>query len=149
MKKNWNVNNSTVLSLSSDNISTERVNVVTFVKVSRTLYYYQEDERVTFHFIAMSIQITDRSTNNVENGRMSCCSKVALTSICFYAWRSFFRSHPDDVDLWSAGISERPMPGSLVGPTFNCLIARTFRDLRRGDRFWYENSGWPSSFTPG
>ncbi|XP_069705642.1 peroxidase-like isoform X2 [Periplaneta americana] len=56
--------------------------------------------------------------------------------------------HPDDVDLWSAGISERPMPGSMIGPTFNCLIARTFRDLRRGDRFWYENSGWPSSFTP-
>ncbi|XP_023726192.2 lactoperoxidase-like [Cryptotermes secundus] len=56
--------------------------------------------------------------------------------------------HPDDVDLWSAGISERPVPGSMVGPTFNCLIARTFRDLRRGDRFWYENSDWPSSFTP-
>lgn len=69
--------------------------------------------------------------------------------ICFNQSLSSVHSHPDDVDLWSAGISERPMPGSMVGPTFNCLIARTFRDLRRGDRFWYENSEWPSSFTPG
>jgi len=60
-----------------------------------------------------------------------------------------FRRHTDDVDLWSAGISERPLPGSLVGPTFSCIIAQTFRNLRRGDRFWYENSGWSSSFTPG
>ncbi|XP_068081797.1 peroxidase isoform X2 [Anabrus simplex] len=56
--------------------------------------------------------------------------------------------HPDDVDLWSAGVSERPSRGSMVGPTFSCIIARTFRDLRRGDRFWYENKGWPSAFTP-
>ncbi|XP_054268115.1 lactoperoxidase-like [Macrosteles quadrilineatus] len=56
-------------------------------------------------------------------------------------------SHPDDVDLWSAGVAEKPQRGSMVGPTFNCLIAMTFRDLKRGDRFWYENGGWPSSFT--
>lgn len=78
-----------------------------------------------------------------------CLSKVTGTYMCFDQSLSFVHSHPDDVDLWSAGISERPMPGSMVGPTFNCLIARTFRDLRRGDRFWYENSEWPSSFTPG
>ncbi|XP_075210016.1 peroxidasin homolog isoform X3 [Lycorma delicatula] len=57
-------------------------------------------------------------------------------------------SHPEDIDLWSAGVAEVPEKGSMVGPTFTCIIGKTFRDLKRGDRFWYENRGWPSSFTP-
>ncbi|KAK7076494.1 hypothetical protein SK128_009108, partial [Halocaridina rubra] len=56
--------------------------------------------------------------------------------------------HPDDIDLWSGGVSERPLPGSMVGATFSCLIGLTFKELRYGDRFWYENRGYPSSFTP-
>jgi len=54
---------------------------------------------------------------------------------------------PEDLDLWTAGISERPLPGSMVGPTFACIIGRQFHNFRFGDRYWYENSGWPSSFT--
>ncbi|CAG0890251.1 unnamed protein product [Darwinula stevensoni] len=61
-------------------------------------------------------------------------------------YSEIYRS-PADIDLWSAGISERPLPGAMVGPTLACLIGLQFRDLRLGDRFWYENSGWPSSFT--
>lgn len=57
--------------------------------------------------------------------------------------------HVDDIDLWSAGIAERKMPGSAVGPTMGCIIARQFLNYKRGDRFWYENPGQPSSFTPG
>ncbi|XP_076059545.1 peroxidase homolog [Oratosquilla oratoria] len=55
--------------------------------------------------------------------------------------------HPDDMDLWSGGVSERPLPGSMVGPTFSCLIGLTFKEIRIGDRFWYENKGYPSEFT--
>lgn len=57
--------------------------------------------------------------------------------------------HPADVDLWSGGVSERPLPGSMLGPTFACIIATQFSYSRRGDRFWYELPNQPSSFTLG
>ena len=54
---------------------------------------------------------------------------------------------PEDLELFSAGISENPAPGALLGPTLTCIIGRQFHNVRKGDRFWYENGGWPSSFT--
>ncbi|XP_076252124.1 peroxidase homolog [Rhynchophorus ferrugineus] len=55
--------------------------------------------------------------------------------------------YPSDIDLWSGGVSERPLPGSMLGPTFACVIATQFSYSRRGDRFWYELPNQPSSFS--
>ncbi|XP_058790020.1 peroxidase [Phymastichus coffea] len=62
-------------------------------------------------------------------------------------YQSIFE-HPADIDLWSGGVSERPLPGSMLGPTFACVIATQFSNSRRGDRFWYELPNQPSTFTP-
>jgi len=72
----------------------------------------------------------------------------AFTNNTLHKYTQVYAS-PDDIDLWSAGVSERPVPGSMVGPVFGCIMGETFRNLRQGDRFWYENSDMPSSFTTG
>ncbi|CAG0883706.1 unnamed protein product [Cyprideis torosa] len=63
------------------------------------------------------------------------------------AFKSLYK-YVDDIELFSAGISEFNLPNSVLGETFACIIARQFKALRDGDRFWYENAGQPSSFTP-
>lgn len=45
---------------------------------------------------------------------------------------------PDDIDLFPAVISERPAPGSLIGPTGQCLFTLQFKNLRDGDRYFFE-----------
>ena len=42
----------------------------------------------------------------------------------------------DDVDLFPGGMSERPLPGGVIGPTFACIVGQQFSRLRRCDRFW-------------
>lgn len=45
----------------------------------------------------------------------------------------------DAVDLFMGGSAERHAPGAVVGPTFQAIIARQFRALRDGDRFYWRN----------
>ncbi|XP_040075497.2 chorion peroxidase-like [Ixodes scapularis] len=53
--------------------------------------------------------------------------------------------HPDDVDLWTAGLMEYPAESrALVGPTFACIIGRQFRSLKYGDRYFYTHDKGPN-----
>ncbi|XP_051236643.1 eosinophil peroxidase isoform X2 [Dicentrarchus labrax] len=48
---------------------------------------------------------------------------------------------PHNIDVWVGAISEPAVPGGRVGPLLSCLLARQFRALRDGDRFWWEREG--------
>ncbi|XP_078113281.1 eosinophil peroxidase [Sander vitreus] len=48
---------------------------------------------------------------------------------------------PHNIDVWVGAISEPALPGGRVGPLLSCLLAKQFRALRDGDRFWWEREG--------
>jgi len=56
--------------------------------------------------------------------------------------------HVDDIDIFTGGMAEKPVVGGIVGPTFACIIGQQFLNLRKGDRFWYENGNHPGELTP-
>ena len=49
---------------------------------------------------------------------------------------------PEDLELWSAGVSENPVPGGLLGPTITCVIGRQWHNVRKGDRYLGEHFGF-------
>lgn len=52
-----------------------------------------------------------------------------------------------DVDLFTAGVSEIPVHLGAVGPTFGNILAKQFKALKKGDRYWYETNERPQAFT--
>ncbi|XP_029185406.2 peroxidasin-like isoform X1 [Acropora millepora] len=52
-----------------------------------------------------------------------------------------------DIDLFAGAMNEFPLRGSAVGFTFGCILTQQFRNLRRGDRFWYERNDQRVGFT--
>ena len=44
----------------------------------------------------------------------------------------FFYRKVDEIDLVTGALSEAPVTGSVLGPTFICLLGRTFRNARIG-----------------
>lgn len=64
-------------------------------------------------------------------------------------WHCVCFSEVDDIDLYIGGLSETAVEGGVVGPTFACIIAYQFREIKMGDRLWFENGGDVATFTPG
>ncbi|KAF8785936.1 Peroxidasin like protein [Argiope bruennichi] len=53
----------------------------------------------------------------------------------------------EDIDLIPGAIGEKHLEGALLGPTYICLLGKQFSNLRKGDRFWFENLNHPGAFT--
>lgn len=48
--------------------------------------------------------------------------------------------------MYAGGLSETIVsdPNYIIGPTFGCIIMKQFENIKKGDRFYYEN---PNVFT--
>ncbi|GBM19221.1 Peroxidase [Araneus ventricosus] len=53
----------------------------------------------------------------------------------------------EDIDLLVGLQMEDPIPGSEIGPTAGCIIAKQFYSAKFGDRFFWEHEGEVPSFT--
>merc|ERR1719450_381499 len=54
----------------------------------------------------------------------------------------FYRSKDWEVDLYIGLLSELEAKGSELGPTNTCIIMHQFKQLKLGDKFWYENENF-------
>ena len=54
----------------------------------------------------------------------------------------FYRSKDWEVDLYIGLLSELEGKGSELGPTNTCIIMHQFKQLKLGDKFWYENENF-------
>jgi hypothetical protein len=97
----------------------------------------------------MSVQLTSRhhACKIIKRStyREICGTLFWLQSVA--ALQALYSS-VDEIDLFAAAVAEKPLPGALLGQTFVCLVGDQFARLRRGDRFYYEEGGQPSSFSP-
>ena len=76
--------------------------------------------------------------------KLTLISKICVLSVYN---STIYYSCPDDVDLFTGLLSERPLPGLIVGPLLQCLLMKQFKALRKGDRFFYEEKRRPTGFT--
>ncbi|XP_046358503.1 peroxidasin-like [Haliotis rufescens] len=69
--------------------------------------------------------------------------RAALSYQCLRTYKNRY----EDVDLFVGGMSEDPVDGGMVGPTFAAIMGRQFKNLRHSDRFWYETPDTRIGFT--
>lgn len=54
--------------------------------------------------------------------------------------KNAYNNKIDDVELFIGIISEEPVRNGVLGELGCQIVGQAFRNLRDGDRFWYEGS---------
>ncbi|XP_078333074.1 salivary peroxidase/catechol oxidase-like isoform X2 [Crassostrea virginica] len=110
---------------------------------------FRDANGTAFDLPALNIQRgRDHGLPGYNAWRKWCKLPEASTFSCLYSHDPDVRKrlqntydHPDDIDVFVGGVTETPRDGALVGPLFECLLGHQFRDLKQGDRYWYETIG--------
>ncbi|XP_076275092.1 uncharacterized protein LOC143206037 [Rhynchophorus ferrugineus] len=139
-------------------VSTPMENLDQFITGEVTNHLF-EDHKIPFSgidLIALNVQrARDHAIPSYNNYRALCNLKRATSfedlsrEIAPETIQRLKSLYPtvDDIDLFPGGMSERPLQGGLIGPTFGCIIALQFRHSRKCDRFWYESGDPTVRFT--
>ena len=123
-------------------------NVDPFLAQGLTKHLFERDHIVGLNLASLNIQRgRDHGLSGYNTYRKLCGMKSAETfeDVALEIKNKKYRERlkelyktPDKVDLWVAGLAEDPLPDAAVGPTFHCIMSKQFRNLRNGDRFYYE-----------
>lgn len=75
--------------------------------------------------------------------RMICSWEERPNEISQHKWNILQQiyKHPNDIDVFVAGLAENNVRGGVTGPTFSNILAKQFASLRFGDRFFFTHVG--------
>lgn len=126
--------------------------------ITQHLFETHDDLGRPFHFDLIAINIARGRDHGVP-------SYIKFRSFCqlpeLRTWTELRQAIPDDaislfrglykfvddIDLFTGLVSEKRLNDALVGPTLACLLAIQYRDIKFGDRFWYETNAPPARFS--
>jgi hypothetical protein len=73
-------------------------------------------------------------------------SQITTDSVVASALQTAY-TNINNIDLWVGGLAETPVPGAMVGQTFQNIISSQMIRLRDGDALYWENQPWaPGDF---
>ncbi|XP_076437029.1 salivary peroxidase/catechol oxidase-like [Babylonia areolata] len=97
-------------------------------------------QRARDHGLAGYLAYLDKALRVLNNDTL--INDITLPSCAAGLYRSV-----EDIDLFLGGIYEDHVPGGEVGPVFGYLIGQQFKNLREGDRLFFDTKGSDAGFT--
>ncbi len=58
-----------------------------------------------------------------------------------------YNNNVNNIDMWVGIICEQSLPGSNLGVLGATIVAKTFKNIRMGDKFWYESAYSPEDIS--
>ncbi|CAK1579402.1 unnamed protein product [Parnassius mnemosyne] len=93
-------------------------------------------QRARDHGVANYVDLRSYCGLSIPKNFNDLCDYMSIKNV--EALKSIYK-RVEDIELTVGGSLEEHVPGTLVGPTFLCILLRQFYITRIGDRYFYEN----------